>query len=85
MSTESWCSMANDAVDTRTSDERLARLRIIAGSSIVGADLKWLLDEYEQAIQMLDECAYLKKKYKKALSDICERGRSPIAEKALGL
>lgn len=31
----------------QTSNERLARLRILAASSIVGADLKWLLERYE--------------------------------------
>ena len=32
----------------RTEDERLKRLRVLAGSSVVGADLKWLLDEYDR-------------------------------------
>ncbi len=30
------------------SKEQLKRLRTLAGSSILGADLKWLLDEYDQ-------------------------------------
>ena len=31
-----------------TAEERLKRLRVIAGSSIVGDDLKWLLEEYDR-------------------------------------
>jgi hypothetical protein len=31
-----------------SADERLKRLRVLAGSSVVGDDLKWLLEEYDR-------------------------------------
>ncbi len=32
----------------RAADERLKRLRVLAGSSVVGDDLRWLLEEYDR-------------------------------------
>lgn len=40
--------------DSRTEDPRLKRLRTLAGSSIVGADLKWLLAEYDRRGEALE-------------------------------
>jgi hypothetical protein len=31
-----------------TEDERLTRLRLLANSSIVGAEIKWIVDEYDR-------------------------------------
>lgn len=42
-------------MSTRTQEERLKRLRTLAGSSIVGADLKWLVDEYDRLSRALEE------------------------------
>jgi len=39
----------------RTEDERLKRLRILARSSIVGADIQWIVDEYDRLIQVFEE------------------------------
>lgn len=38
----------------RSADPRLSRLRALAGSSIVGADLKWLLEHYDRQKALLE-------------------------------
>jgi hypothetical protein len=42
-------------MSTRTEDERLKRLRLLARSSIVGADIKWIVDEYDRLTQVFEE------------------------------
>lgn len=39
----------------RTEDERLKRLRLLARSSIVGADIKWIVDEYDRLNVVFEE------------------------------
>jgi hypothetical protein len=41
--------------DQRSEDDRLKRLRVLASSSVVGADLKWVLDEYDRLNRSLEE------------------------------
>jgi hypothetical protein len=36
-------------------DERLKRLRLMATSSIVGADIKWLVVEYDRLTKVFEE------------------------------
>lgn len=38
-----------------TADERLKRLRLIARSSVVGVDIKWLLEEYDRLNVVFEE------------------------------
>lgn len=55
-----------------TLSERLRRLRLIAGSSIVGGDVKWLLDEYER---LYDLNEYLQRELTRA----CQETRETLA------
>lgn len=45
----------NEQQVPRPDDERLKRLRLMATSSIVGADIKWLVDEYDRLTQVFEE------------------------------
>lgn len=38
-----------------TEDQRLTRLRLLARSSTVGADIKWIVDEYDRLTEVFDE------------------------------
>ena len=38
----------------QTQDERLKRLRLLARSSVVGADIKWLLDVHDDFVSALE-------------------------------
>lgn len=49
----------------RTEDERLKRLRLLARSSIVGADIKWIVDEYDRLTEVFDEaCGEIRMSHK---------------------
>lgn len=63
-----------------TEDERLKRLRLLARSSIVGADIKWIVGEYDRLQAELKEASRCKHPTKRGTGSVSTDGKIVTSE-----